>query len=271
MRAISKILKRIEGESGDKEVNALNEINLSKRKLEKYTLNLNEAQIERKDRENRMSVYVNERININKKIKDLEQKIREEESKIYQRIWGTLNPNYKIYEDNLKVIHSCPMCNQHITEKFVIEEDNCFLCNQSIRVEQELPKHVTDMKDDLSEMLLLSQRCEKEIYNIEIELHKLDQEYNKLKREVFELQSRLRDIDHNLYSKDDKSQESYTYTAMMSEMEELEREKKENSSKSDEYNKMADDILKKLKITCRISPKNYLQCLLILQGIFRYE
>ncbi|MEK5435242.1 MULTISPECIES: AAA family ATPase [Paenibacillus] len=247
MRAISKILKRIEGESGDKEVNALNEINLSKRKLEKYTLNLNEAQIERKDRENRMSVYVNERININKKIKDLEQKIREEESKIYQRIWGTLNPNYKIYEDNLKVIHSCPMCNQHITEKFVIEEDNCFLCNQSIRVEQELPKHVTDMKDDLSEMLLLSQRCEKEIYNIEIELHKLDQEYNKLKREVFELQSRLRDIDHNLYSKDDKSQESYTYTAMMSEMEELEREKKENSSKSDEYNKMADDILKKIE------------------------
>lgn len=251
MRAINKIIKRIEGEPGDKEIMALNEINTLKLKLEKSTQKLNEVQTERKEYENRISIYVNERVNINRRAKELENKIKEEESKIYQRIWGTLNPRYEIFLENIKSLHSCPMCNQHLNETtrktILIEEDDCFLCHQKIKVDEGVPPHIKEMKEALDQLLSLSQGCEKEIYNLENNLKRLDLEYNRFKKEVFELQSRLRDIDHKLYSSEDKTNESFTYTAMMTEIEELEKQKQENIDLSNYHNKLADEIIQAIE------------------------
>ncbi|MEK8127861.1 AAA family ATPase [Paenibacillus filicis] len=251
MRAISKIIKKIENEPGDTEVNAINEINKLRKNLELQTDKLNDTQKERKNLETKLSVFYNERNNLNRKAKELEQTIRDEEAQIYQKIWGTLNPKYNIYLDNIKDLHSCPMCNQQIEShkygSLTANPDHCFLCQESLTVETDTPEHIVGLKNKLDEILVLNQGHEKEIYNIENEMKKLDQIYNKFKREVFDLQSRLRDFEHDLYSNKEKSNESFTYTAMMTEIEELEREKQLNLELSEKFNKDADNIINKIE------------------------
>lgn len=251
MRAISKIIKRIEGEPGDKEINAFNEMNKLKRKLETQTDKLNWIQKDRKALESRLSVYYNERNNLNGKAKEIEQKIRDEESKIYQKIWGNLNPKYNIYSDNIKHLHSCPMCNQQLDtnlhRSLLSDDDNCFLCDQSLKVDHDEPIHIKELKGKLDETLTLNQGHEKVIYGLENEIKKMDLEYNKFKNEVFELQSRLRDYEHDIYSNDKRSNESYTYTAMMAELDELEKQKQSNIKLSGDYNNHADNIIKKIE------------------------
>lgn len=247
IRAISKIVKRLEGETNDTQINGLNEINKLKKKLDKANELLNDIQTERKGYEIKISICVNQRVNHNRKAKELEKQIKEEESSLYRKIWGTRNPNYNIYYDNLKMLHLCPMCNQNVTEEHLTEENECFLCHQSITTEVEIPTNVKEMKLELEKLLLLSQSCEKEIYNLENELRKMDSEYNKLKREVFELQSKVRELDHKMYSNNERSDESFTYTAMMAELDELEREKQENVQLSDKYNHLADEIIQRIE------------------------
>ncbi|MBE9917853.1 AAA family ATPase [Paenibacillus donghaensis] len=251
MRAIRKIIKRIENEPGDKEINAINEINKLRRELESQTDKMVDTQKLRKENETKLSVYYNERNTITSKIRDLEQVIREEETQIYQKLWGTLNPKYNIYIDNIKNLHLCPMCNQelekHKEELLVSNHDHCFLCKNSLTVEMDTPEHILELKNKLNEILIMNQNIEKEIYNLEYEMGKFDQTYNKIKRNVFDLQSQLRDFEHDLYSNKDRSEESFTYTAMMTELEELEKEKQANLELSNKFNRDADNIIKKIE------------------------
>ncbi|WP_391571346.1 AAA family ATPase [Cohnella sp.] len=251
MRAIGKIIKRIEGGPDDTEIAALNEINLLKEKLQKAATKLNELQIERKKLENKISVFTNERVDLNRQVKEIENIIKDEEAKIYHEVWGTLNPHYNVFKKNITHLHSCPMCNQSLDENITSphhsNDNECFLCHQDIRVEQEEPGHLKQHKEKLNYLLLLVQSSEKEIFNLEGVLKNFDGEYNKYKNEVFKLQSKLRDLDFKLYSNEDKSKESLAYTAMMAELEQLEKEKQDNSDLSEIYNQKANNIIKQIE------------------------
>lgn len=254
IRAIRKILNKLKvTDSGNMEVNAIQELNKVKIKHDQLNNKLNKIQIERNELENKLKVFRANKTKINNQLQEIEKKLYITESNIYKEVWENLNPKYKLYVENIKSMHSCPMCNQVMEDrevkKVLLDDSKCFLCEQEIRTSIQEPEEITKLKSTNEIILKEIQSLEIQIYKEENNLEELDDEYRKIKQDLFNNRIKIRELEHNVLNKGNNSSQDdlIAYNAMLNEIEELETEKSEYLNTSKENSEKANEIMNQIE------------------------
>ncbi|MFJ6209197.1 AAA family ATPase [Lysinibacillus sp. NPDC092081] len=230
IRAIKKVLNKINNSgTGNKEIDSLKALNEIKNKNELLVKRLNNTQIERNGLENKLKLLRAKKTKLNKLLQETDNKIQEKETDIYKEIWEKLNPKYDLFIENIKIMHSCPMCNQEMEEKKVkrilLEDSKCFLCELDIKTKIYEPEELQLLKENNNKVLKEIQDLEIQIYNEENNLEELDNEYRNTKQTIFNNKIKVRELEHSIVSKNNQEDDFTTYNAMNNEIEELEQEK----------------------------------------------
>ncbi|KMY33744.1 hypothetical protein ACZ11_01295 [Lysinibacillus xylanilyticus] len=252
IRAISKVLKKIkDSDSNNEEINALKALNEIRIKNEKLNTILNNTQLERNELENRLKVLRAKKTKAHNQLQEIENKIQETEANIYKEVWENLNPKYDLYIENIRSMHSCPMCNQEIEErevKRILSKDSaCFLCEQTIKVKEQEPEELKEIKKRNDTILNEIQQYEILIYKDESNLENLDNEYREIKHKLFDNKIKIRDLEHNIVGNTNSQDDFVTYNAMLNEIEELENEKNKYLKLSKENSEKANAILAEIE------------------------
>jgi len=174
-------------------------------------------------------------LNNNKNILSIELKkigirLKNIEKDLFKEVWGKLNPKYKLFYDNIKLNHSCPMCNQQFpSDKYqrVIDVDNfCLLCEQDLPVHVGSDKHYQALLDRSKSLAVESQKIDVEVDKLQDRIEALDKEYKGVQKKLFEYETKLRQLEHILNTDTDiKDDKSFELRTMMAQIAKLEVEK----------------------------------------------
>jgi DNA repair exonuclease SbcCD ATPase subunit len=248
IRAITKMMKSIQEKSvKSDELISVVSLNQIKSDIEKLLNKIEIVQVERKEKQELIRVNNSNKGKLTKEIQELERKLKLEEENIYKELWEKLNPDYPIFLNNIKLNKICPLCNKELDIVFLKEsshyEEQCMFCKKPIRQTVADNVKISLLKKEIDSLLKSSQNVESEICSMENKLEKLDSEYGKIKNQLFEKQKKQREIEHLLTTKESNNDEELAFKAMQIEIENLEKEKRQNQEESQNYLKEADKIL----------------------------
>lgn len=268
IKAIRDAIDRVENKDKDKDstkmnpYTKLNELKIKLESEEKKILSLQKERVENIERRK----YLNSmRIKISQKLNELESDIKIEEGKVHDAIWRNKNPKYEIYQKHLKNNHSCPACNQGLSEKELLKVyetgDNCFVCHKPLKSNNVKSPKVLQLHQEIAKKQVEQSNTEKEILEIEKKLDELDSTFNKLDVAIFNLRSEYRDLDFELNQKQAKGKESSADDfkhKLQLELKTLEENKKNFQEKSklfgDEVAQISSEMnSKKAKILTELS------------------
>lgn len=268
IKAIRDAIDRVENKDKDKDstkmnpYTKLNELKIKLESEEKKILSLQKERVENIERRK----YLNSmRIKISQKLNELESDIKIEEGKVHDAIWRNKNPKYEIYQKHLKNNHSCPACNQGLSEKELLKVyetgDNCFVCHKPLKSNNVKSPKVLQLHQEIAKKQVEQSNTEKEIIEIEKKLDELDSTFNKLDVAIFNLRSEYRDLDFELNQKQAKGKESSADDfkhKLQLELKTLEENKKNFQEKSklfgDEVAQISNEMnSKKAKILTELS------------------
>lgn len=268
IKAIRDAIDRVENKDKDKDstkmnpYTKLNELKIKLESEEKKILSLQKERVENIERRK----YLNSmRIKISQKLNELESDIKIEEGKVHDAIWRNKNPKYEIYQKHLKNNHSCPACNQGLSERELLKVyetgDNCFVCHKPLKSNNVKSPKVLQLHQEIAKKQVEQSNTEKEIIEIEKKLDELDSTFNKLDVAIFNLRSEYRDLDFELNQKQAKGKESSADDfkhKLQLELKTLEENKKNFQEKSklfgDEVAQISNEMnSKKAKILTELS------------------
>ncbi|EKS7870927.1 hypothetical protein QCQ72_005998 [Bacillus cereus] len=258
IRAIKKILNKINAKGTEhRELNTLKVLNEIRSKNERLGNKLDSIQEERNKVETNLKVLRAKKTKSNKLLQEADSRVIEKEANVYKEVWEHLNPKYDLFVENIKLMHSCPLCNQEVQKdllnRTVEHTSNCILCEQKIKKTEQEPEELKKLKEARDVLLQQIQHYEKEIYNEENNLESLDNDYREIKQKIFDNKVKVRELEHSLVNNNNnnnnnnKDDEIMTYSAMINEIEELEREKNLNLDLSKEYAQKAGLILEEIE------------------------
>lgn len=250
IRAITLLLDKLKNKNIENdELDTITKINQLRDKIEKTKELIIDLQNLRKAFENNLRFKKTKKANLNKSLKELESDLIYEESLVYKDIWQKINPDYHLYLENIKHIHICPMCNQKLNdkklEKILGDLDSCLLCEEPINASGNDSVKMSRLRVEITNLLVEIRNQEIEIVTDENELEKMDLEYRAETNKLFDMQKKIRDLEHilnNQHSTDDTT----TYREMYQEIDALEEEKKGYQAMSNEYKKRANEVLNDL-------------------------
>lgn len=269
IKAIRDAIDRVENKDKDKDsteqnpYTTLNELNIKLEREEKKVLSLQKERVELTERRK----YLNSmRIKISQQLNEIESDIKIEEGKVHDAIWRNKNPKYEVYQKHLKNNHTCPACNQALSEKEFVKVyetgENCFICHKTLKSTIVKSPKVLSLYKEIERKQNEQINTEKEIIELEKKLDELDSAFNKLDVSVFNLRSEVRKLDFELNQKQSKENSKETNPdnfkhKLQLELKNLEENKKkfQGESKvfgdevakiSNQMNEMKTQILKEL-------------------------
>jgi DNA repair exonuclease SbcCD ATPase subunit len=258
IKAIRDAIDRVENKDSNKTdskqspYTLLNELKLKIEKEEKKILSIQKERVELAERRK----YLNSlRIKISQQLNEIENDIKIEEAKVHDAIWRNKNPKYEIYQKHLKNNHSCPACNQALSNKEFTQVyqtgENCFICHKPLKSSTTRSPKVSKLYQQIEKKQIEQQNTEKEIIEIEKKLNELDSSYNRLDVAAFNLRSQIRDLDFEVNQKQskrktkDSSPDDFKHKLQL-ELKTLEENKKKFQDESKVYGDEVATISKKM-------------------------
>lgn len=215
IKAIRDAIDRVEKK--DKDIidpnqNPYYRINELRQRLEKEEKKIISIQKERVELTERRKQLNSSRIKNAQKLNEIESEVRIEEGKVHDLIWRNKNPKYEIYQKHLKNNHSCPACNQELSQPEFLKVygtgDTCFVCHKLVKSSSKKSPEVTKLYKDIEGKQIEQQNTEREIVEIEQKLDDLDTTFNKLDLSLFNLKSQIRELDFELNQSQSKTTNS---------------------------------------------------------------
>lgn len=258
IKAIRDAIQRVESKNinqkDDKNI-SFQKINDLKVRLDKDESKLTGLQNERIQLTEKRKYLNSSRIKLVQEINELENEIRFEESKVHDAVWRNRNPKYDIYEKHIKNNHTCPGCNQKLTDNKIVEliNDNtdCFICHQKLKNSDLNSPQVNTLQQQLQNKLSHQQNLEKDIVDVEKRLSDADTAFNKLDLSIFELRTEIRNIDFEM-SQENKNTTTETVKPdnfkrkLELEIKMLEERKKKSQDEGRAYNDQIAKISKEM-------------------------
>jgi hypothetical protein len=191
---------------------------------------------------NRQSLYI--------KIKELETKEKSLESSAYKKMWEKFYPNYQILFENVKINHLCPMCNNQLNDirlnKILSEPNKCFFCGETLYENENNNESLIGIKEEIKNLYKQCQGLEHEIVKTEKDLEQLDNIYNNMSNEILKHKVDYRTIEHNLTTESNNFENDLTYSKMVLEINDLEKEKISFQKRSEENRALCQEIIQNI-------------------------
>lgn len=233
IRAITKVLNRKESSDSKTEQNKENLIaNYTKFKAYLSNMYIKKEKTDKKIiAENKLLKDLLSQKNIfMNKIASLEKELSNSRSNIYKEIWLNLNPKYELYLKNLSINKLCPLCNNDIYDKKIldrIENNKCVLCEHDLQIGNDNEcTSKKNVENEMNSLLLEKQNIERNIINRKNNIKNLEYTSNETELEIAKTKDLIYNYQKTLESLNGvDSKEDNSVKIIFEELSDLEKEK----------------------------------------------
>lgn len=257
MRAINKVLVQIQSNKGkvDTPVKLL-EI---KANIEKMNSQIDDVHKRRFQITDIINILQNDINKAGAEVSEIEREKARIEGLRSSKMWEGLHPQYRIFEQNIRVNHICPMCNREdkrLSERVISNPDNCLLCAQPMDVkgDNKLNQSYKDVLEQLSKKYAFIANKKKEVLSKERELADLDNIFRQLDVEKRKLLAELRNQE---YANSKESSKNDDIQPFIVEIDRLSEEKEIYQKHSDEERIKAESISKQIEEEIKINVNRF--------------
>lgn len=258
IRAIKKVLDAVNAKKDDKNSGTsrmkIFEMNQELSKIDDQIKSIRELIL--KNASN-AEIYQNKINELSLKANNLEEEKNRSESRLKVNLWEKLNPQYQVFEENIRRNHICPMCNKPNEDLYskVLDSHDCFLCGVEINeIEDE------DLKEIFSKISEDYKRINLEIQSEQINLKKIDDENRVYELDVRNLEIKKRKLQTSIRMMElskDKENVTDEHEAFYDEIERLEREKEDFLEKSKKYSSQSRSFSNEIESKIRENTKKF--------------
>ncbi|MBD98953.1 MAG: AAA family ATPase [Verrucomicrobia bacterium] len=262
IKAIRKILDKIENKNKDKEEQSLeeNRVKLVDKveSLDKKILNLKtiieSSELKVKTLNNQLNELSLKESGILRSKKAIEKKINEGK-------WLKQHEDYSLHYQNIVTNGLCPMCSNELEEKFISETLNssnqCFLCNnQILQPNKEEEENELKIQDNLlRDAYTQIGNTQKLLIEEENRLNDHDKVFKDLTNSKRQASSNLRDVEYELSQLNPESKNKLQ--EFYDEIAELEKLKNDYAEKSKDERSKANEISKRIEAHISSNTKQF--------------
>ena len=242
IKAIRKVLDRIKPDTSAKNdstriVELIAEIEKIDGSLKSYNTDRNEIQ-------KRVQNLYKKVSDISIQINDKENEINRVESSMASNLWPGINNKYYVYKQQYSRNHICPMCNSRVGQGTIskVSENECFLCHRKLGEIQS--RELGELREALDVLLEVRHNHEQQLYGQEKELDLIDREVRNLRSKVFKLRNEYRMLESDNTS---QVEEETAYTAMVTQIQELTKDKDDAQKKCEELHSYCNGIIRRIE------------------------
>lgn len=260
IRAIKKVLDRIEETKNDKEENPLKNINSLKEEIENLDKNLSLIHNKRKSFDNQMAINQGDINKLSMIINDIETEKNTLENKLSFSIYKSHHKLYDTFQNSIKSNHICPLCNsksEELYERTVSHSDNCWVCNNkitnSIELDKESQEKLKSINQQFSKNTILLKNKQAELKQAERLINDLDKEFRNLESHKRFLLKDLREYEFQNSAQTHNNE----LQAFYDEIQKLTVEKDDFTIRSNQKFEEANEIAKLIENTIIDNVKNF--------------
>ena len=257
MRAINKVLKQIQSKKGfaDAPLRLLD----IKANIERLSSQIDDVQKRRSQIADKITILQNDINKAGAEVSEIEREKARIEGLRSSKMWEGLHQQYRVFEQNIRINHICPMCNREddtLSERVTSNPDSCFLCGQTMDVKNDntLNQSYRDILDLLSKNYTLISNKKKEVLSMEKELAGLDSSFRQLDVAKRKLTTELRNQE---YANSKESSQNNDIQPFVAEINRLSEEKEKYQKLSEEEKAKSEGISKQIEEEIKINVKHF--------------
>lgn len=238
IRAINNLLKRRNPNIQSVADDLLIKSSKLKRDLNQLENKKNQSDNNLENERKSLQDIVSNKVQINKQISSLEEKISEIRNDIFKEIWDNLNPKYETFLKNITINHSCPLCNNYIYNKSLqdkIANNKCIICDHDLEnlSNETTNTNIKEYELKIESLLLEKRNIEKLIINKQKNLNELESISNKFILDSLKLKDSIHKCELEI-QKLDINNDDTSLNLIYEELKELEVQKNKYIEKRDE-------------------------------------
>lgn len=257
-RAIRKVLEKVEKKDSNKE-NSINNIISLKEVIERLNNETVITHNKRKENDTSISILERDKNLLSQEVDEIETKKNTLINKLSFSEYKNQHRLYNSFLKNIQTNHICPLCNTQ-SEKLYIKstqnQDKCWACDSEIintsEINNENKETIQELNKKYNQATNKLKNIQNEIKYLETINSEFDNKFRELEIEKRQLQIQLRELEFE----NSQQQNPSELQAFYDEIEKLNKEQEEFSSKSEssrlEANRIAqlieNTVLKKVQI-----------------------